>query len=170
MLSVTQLARRCGVSRSAVLYYERKGLLLPAIRSENGYRWYGEKQVKTLRNILAYRSYGLSVAQIADLVCRQDGVAQERILRDQFHAHEREISNLRQQQKAIVQLLNQPHLLEKQMVTKERWVEIMRAAGLSEEEMLNWHRNFEKMEPEEHRKFLESLGIPADEVERIRAL
>lgn len=170
MLSVTQLARHCDISRSTVLYYERKGLLHPALRSGNGYRWYGEKEIRRLENILAYRSYGLPVAQIEHLVDREDGVAQERILREQFNALEREIMNLRRQQKAIVQLLDQPQLLENQMVTKERWVEIMRAAGLSEEDMLNWHRNFEKMEPEEHHNFLESLGISAEEIKRIRAL
>ena len=56
------------------------------------------------------------------------------------------------------------------MVTKERWVEIMRAAGLSEQDMTNWHRYFEKMEPLEHLEFLESPGIPPEEITRIRAL
>ena len=68
----------------------------PALRSDNGYRWYGTKQEKTLENILAYRAYGLPITTIADLVHRQDGVAQERILRDQFGALEREITKLHQ--------------------------------------------------------------------------
>jgi hypothetical protein len=33
------------------------------------------------------------------------------------------------------------------MVTKQRWVEIMQAAGLSEQAMENRHRQFEKMKP-----------------------
>lgn len=55
MLTVTQLARQFGISRATLLYYEREGLLTPVCRSENGYRWYGEKEVSLLGDILAYR-------------------------------------------------------------------------------------------------------------------
>ncbi len=54
------------------------------------------------------------------------------------------------------------------MINKERWVEIMRAAGLTDQDMHNWHAQFEKMEPESHQEFLESLGIEKGEIERIR--
>ncbi len=57
---------------------------------------------------------------------------------------------------------------EVNMINKERWVEIMRAAGLKEQDMSNWHRQFEKMEPEAHQEFLESLGIEQSEIKRIR--
>lgn len=170
MLTVTQFAKRFGISRATVLYYEKKGLLHPHSRTANGYRWYGQKQMTIMGSILAYRGLGLPVAKFADLIKRKEGVTQERILLEQFSALEREILSLRQQQKAIVQLLQQPQLLEKDMVTKDRWVEIMRAAGLSDDDMLNWHRKFEAMEPEEHQKFLQSLSIEAEEIKKIRAL
>ena len=54
------------------------------------------------------------------------------------------------------------------MVTKDRWVEIMRAAGFTDEDMHNWHRQFERLEPEAHQEFLESLGIEAGEIASIR--
>ena len=54
------------------------------------------------------------------------------------------------------------------MLNKARWVDIMRAAGLSDEDMSNWHVQFEKMEPEAHQEFLESLGIEPAEIEQIR--
>jgi len=40
------------------------------------------------------------------------------------------------------------------MVTKERWVAIMKATGFDEPAMLTWHKKFEEMEPEEHQNFL----------------
>jgi hypothetical protein len=55
------------------------------------------------------------------------------------------------------------------MVTKDKWVEVMRAAGFSEEQMQRWHQEFEKAAPSEHQEFLEFLHIPAEEVARIRA-
>ena len=54
------------------------------------------------------------------------------------------------------------------MVSKERWVEIMRAAGLTDQDMQNWHHQFEKMEPDAHQEFLESLNIDNDEIKKIR--
>ena len=169
MLTVTQLAKNHHLSRTTILYYERAGLLLPTYRSENGYRWYGDAEVKRLAAIIAYRSFGVAIKNIAALLDRQDDMTQEHILRDQFNSLEQEIQKLRQQQKAIVMLLEQPTLLEQNMVNKERWVEIMKAAGLNEQDMKNWHKQFEKMEPDAHQEFLESLSIDADEITKIRS-
>jgi len=169
MLTVTQLARECGLSRTTILYYEREGLLAPAHRSENGYRWYGENEIQRLKTILSYRSYGLPISSIRTLLA-QKGKSQAEILKDHFNELEREIQNLRSQQKAIVVLLQEPQLIEDNIVTKERWVQIMQAAGFSENDMVTWHQKFEEMEPAEHQKFLESLGIEQDEIVRIRAL
>lgn len=168
MLSVTQLAKISGISRTTLLYYERAGLLLPASRTDKGYRMYGETERKKLESIVAYRSFGLPVARISELLAQDDSTHRESILRNQFTALEADIRKLRNQQHAILKLLEQHQLLEETMVTKKRWTEIMQAAGLSEEDMTNWHRQFEKMEPDSHQEFLESLGIDAQEVVRIR--
>ena len=56
------------------------------------------------------------------------------------------------------------------MVTKDRWVAIMTAAGFDETAMRTWHQKFEEMEPNEHQKFLESLGISTEEIEVTRSL
>ena len=168
MLTVTQLARKYTISRTTILYYERVGLLRPQCRSDNGYRWYGGAETQRLEAIMAYRSYGVPIKNIAALLERDDNLSQERILRDQFSALEREIQKLRQQQKAIVMLLEQPSLMEQSMVNKDRWVDIMKAAGFSEKDMQNWHKQFEDMEPEAHQEFLESLKINKEEVSKIR--
>ncbi|WP_394202958.1 MerR family DNA-binding transcriptional regulator [Shewanella waksmanii] len=36
MYTVSQLAKKCNTSRTTVLYYERQGLVQPALRSDNG--------------------------------------------------------------------------------------------------------------------------------------
>ena len=113
MFTVTQLARKVGISRSTILYYEREGLLMPAFRSENGYRWYGASEIKRLEAIVSYRSYGIPVANIGNLLDRRVGKSQSRILRDHFNELEKEIIQIRKQQKAIVALLQKPKLLEK---------------------------------------------------------
>ncbi|PKF49187.1 MerR family transcriptional regulator [Enterovibrio nigricans] len=168
MLSVTQLARKTGISRTTVLYYERAGLITPTNRSDNGYRWYGDNEIKRLETIVAYRAYGLPVSEIASLLEHNDTVTQEVVLKEQFNALELEIKKLRQQQKAIVLLLEQNIQSEQDMVNKDRWVAIMEAAGFTEQDMHNWHIQFEKMEPQGHEDFLKSLSISEDEVKQIR--
>ncbi len=54
------------------------------------------------------------------------------------------------------------------MIGKERWVEIMQAAGLDDRDLRNWHEQFEKLEPGAHQEFLEFLGIEAAEIKKIR--
>lgn len=169
MLTISQLAKQCGVSRTSILYYEREGLLLPSLRSDNGYRWYGENELERLKTIVSYRSYGIPIAQIANLLDRK-GESQSQILKAHFKHLEHEIQLLRTQQKAIMGLLQAPTLVEENKVTKERWVAIMRAAGLDDKAMIKWHQKFEEMEPEEHQKFLESLGIDQAEIVEIRNL
>ncbi|MDG3086432.1 MerR family transcriptional regulator [Vibrio hannami] len=168
MLTITDLARQCKISRTTVLYYERAGLLKPANRTSNGYRTYGDKEVNRLKSIVSYRSYGVPVAEIAPLLESECEHEQEQILRNQFNALEDEIQRLRKQQKAIVALLNQGSLIAPDILTKERWTELMAASGLSEEDMINWHIQFEKTEPEAHQRFLESLGICEDEIVELR--
>ena len=169
MLTVTELARRCSLSRSTILYYESVELLFPAHRSDNGYRWYSDTEVQRLEAIAAYRSYGLSLENIKELLNNQHNSSQSEILKDHFYQLEKRIHTLKEQQTAIVDLLQKPDLLSSQGVTKERWVAIMKASGFDESAMRAWHQNFEKMEPEEHLKFLESLGIDEDEIREIRS-
>ena len=68
MFSVTQLARACGLSRTAVLYYESLGLLPAPPRSRGNYRQYGERHLNRLRQICSYRSAGLNLADVRTLL------------------------------------------------------------------------------------------------------
>ncbi|MFS1525292.1 MerR family transcriptional regulator [Microbulbifer sp. 2304DJ12-6] len=170
MYTVSQLARKHGITRSTMLYYEREGLLKPASRSDNGYRWYGEPENERLQAIVAYRSYGVPVAKITELLGHNQSVSQSKILRDHFNDLAAEIEVLRNQQKAIVALLQEPDLLTENTITKKQWIEVMMAAGFDQDEMALWHQTFEQMRPQEHQKFLESLGIDAKEIKKIRAI
>ena len=172
MLTVTQLARKCSISRATILYYEREGLLQPTSRSDNGYRWYGEAEVERLQSIVAYRSYGIPVVDIKNLLNETDDESQTQILKAHFIELEKEIEQLRAQQKAIVNILQEPELFSEvqHKINKERWVAIMSASGLDEDAMTRWHQQFEQMEPQEHQRFLESLGIEAEEIKSIRKL
>ncbi len=57
--------------------------------------------------------------------------------------------------------------MQKQM-NVEQWVELFKEVGLDDAQMMKWHRLFEAKYPETHQNFLEWLGLPAEEVEKIR--
>ena len=64
MLTVTKLARQCGVSRTALLYYESIGLMPPPQRTGGNYRCYSEADAQRLLQIRAYRNAGLTLEDI----------------------------------------------------------------------------------------------------------
>jgi len=175
MLTVTKLARRCGVSRTALLYYESIGLMPPPQRSGGNYRCYSEKDAERLSAIRAYRNAGLNLDDIrailrtrsrdfaGDLSGNASGVLKRRLVE-----LDAQISALRAHQKAILKLLGNKALRKADMITKEKWVAIMKSCGFSEDQMHRWHTEFERSAPEEHQEFLEFLHIPGTEIITIR--
>jgi len=167
MLTVTQLARRCGLSRTALLYYESIGLMPPPPRSGGNYRSYGEADVRRLSQIRVYRDAGLKLEDVGDLLDRPGGDA-ALVLKRRLVEISSEIGTLRAHQRAILKLLEHKALGKVKMITKEKWVSIMKACGFSAEQMHRWHAEFERSAPQEHQEFLEFLHIPAAEIKTIR--
>jgi DNA-binding transcriptional MerR regulator len=165
MLTVTKLAGRCGLSRSAVLYYESIGLLRPARRSEGNYRCYTEKEVERLRQICAWRKAGLKLEDIRAILARPGSDAAA-VLERRLVEIDGEIEQLRGHQRAIARLLQHKGRLK--VINKEKWVAIMKAAKFGEADMRRWHVEFERAAPAEHQEFLEFLHIPAEEILSIR--
>ena len=169
MVTISSLARASGLSRSTLLYYDRLGLLKPSGRSSAGYRLYAPADAERLETICLYRQIGIPLAEIKTILSASGTTVPLEILQRRLRTLDREIANFRRQQHTVVELIKQKQLHQGvEMLNKERWVEIMRAAGLSDQDMHNWHMQFEHMEPEAHREFLESLGIKAAEIEKIR--
>lgn len=195
-ITIGRLARQAGLSRSTLLYYDRLGLLRPAGRSAGDYRLYAESDLQRLEQVCLYRSMGVPLQQIRALLDQDCADRKEQILRQQLESLGQQIASLQTKQQQTLRLLEQiastkpvgrrgsgkgarpatsaqcfsrSNNKETGMVNKDRWVEIMRAAGLSDADMKKWHQQFESMEPNNHQEFLELLGIPAAEITRIRA-
>ena len=58
--------------------------------------------------------------------------------------------------------------MQKKMGKKE-WIALFREIGMSDTQMKQWHQAFEKKHPDNHRDFLEWLGVADDEIAQIRA-
>ena len=165
MLNVSEIAHRFGLSRTAILYYESMGLLKPAHRSAAKYRLYGEKEIETLRQICLYRSVGLSVRDISRLLSGSHGAIAS-VLKRRLTELEKEIAELRRHQQTIVKLLQSRKLLLRRVrnMNKDKWVAIMKGAGLSDADMHRWHREFERTAPDDHEQFLKFLNIAPEEI------
>ncbi len=181
MYSVSGLARRCGLSRTTVLYYESRGLLHEAARSAGNYRQYGERELERLRQICAYRHVGLSLAEIRTILGHAsrkrtagDGGSTElgneaaSVLEKRALRIDAEIETLRSHQRVILRLLGNKGFRRAEMITKDKWIAIMKGCGFTPEQMNRWHAEFERSAPNEHQEFLEFLHIPADEIKKIR--
>jgi len=168
MLTVSKLARSFGLSRSTVLYYESIGLLKPTLRTDANYRAYSTEDRERLRQICAYREAGLKLDDIRVLLDRRDTDASN-VLKRRLLELDEEIAALREHQRAILKLLNvDESQWRTEVITKDKWVSIMRGAGFNDDDMHRWHKQFEKSAPEEHQEFLEFLHIPKDEIVKIR--
>ena len=195
-LTIGQVGRLSGLSRSTLLYYHRLGILRPVNRSGGNYRLYSSADVERLKQVCLYRKMGVPLRNVHRLLeQRCDETPAQAILQKRLATLEEEIERCQSQQQQLLRLLEQLalhngpksrgpadlprmvaagrrkprcHPQENAMVNKKRWVEIMAAAGFTEPEMKKWHQTFEQMEPQAHQEFLESLGIPPDEVQKIR--
>lgn len=85
--SIRELSQLAGVSARTLRYYDEIGLLKPARAEASGYRFYGEKEVDLLQQILFYRERGLGLERIAGILYQKDFDA-KRALREHLEALE----------------------------------------------------------------------------------
>jgi MerR family transcriptional regulator, thiopeptide resistance regulator len=165
-ITIGELARRFGISRATLLYYESTGILVPGARTASGYRVYTEADAGRLAKIRMFREAGMAVAQIGPMLGDDTGtLALERRLEE----INREMAALREQQRVLLSLLGPDGTRARsRTMDKETWLAVLHEAGLDDEGARDWHESFEGTAPEAHEDFLESLGLSPAEVAAIR--
>jgi DNA-binding transcriptional MerR regulator len=151
------------------LYYDRIGLLRPSHRTTAGYRRYGPREEKRMRRICELREAGLEIRDI-HLMLGRASAARANVVARRLGEVAGQIVSLRQQQRLLVSLHQgmSRHPLPP-LLDKTAWIEMLRQSGMDDLAMARWHAEFERRAPEEHGQFLASLGIPSEEIKRIRA-
>lgn len=167
--TIGEVAKKYSISRSTLIYYDTIQLLTPSGRSEANYRLYSATDLQRMDKISQYRGAGLSLKTISRILDDENKSKSHTVLEMRLFAINTEIKLLRTQQKIILQLLENEDLRNhSRIITKEKWVQILQATGLDENDMDKWHIEFEKLAPEAHQDFLESLGIRSKEINSIR--
>ena len=70
--TVQQLSKIAGISIRTLHHYDRIGLLLPAKRTEKGYRIYQKPELLKLQQILFYKELGIPLREIKDILNAKD--------------------------------------------------------------------------------------------------
>lgn len=95
--AISALARCAGISTRTLRYYEEIGLLIPARINSSGYRIYGDAEVKKLHQILFYKSMGLELGKVKEIM--------EDPNYDKLQAMERHLSRLKMEKSRMEQLI-----------------------------------------------------------------
>lgn len=168
MYQITELARKFGLSRSTLLYYDRTGLLTPSQRSKAGYRLYSQKDCDRLTTICSFRQAGLTIEDIRRILSSEEDT-NSAVLQRRMRELGEEIRILQTQQHLLGKMLQVQSLEEFPVnIDQQAWIEMLRAAGMDEKGMGKWHSEFENRAPEAHHRFLLSLGMSEDEALLIR--
>jgi len=167
-ITIGRLARQHHLSRSTLLYYDSIGLLRPTGRSAANYRIYTPSDCRRLEQVCFYRQMGLSLKEI-DKALQTPENKITTLLEKRLGELDAAIRSLREQQRVIFQVMKGKAIRKRlPLMNKAHWMSLLRAAGLDEEGMHRWHREFERRFPQSHGEFLRGLGIPEKEIQAIR--
>ena len=83
LYTIKKIAEISGVSTRTLRYYDEISLLKPAQTNESGYRFYGEKEINRLQQILFYRELDIKLEDIK-LILDQPNFSVERALTEHY--------------------------------------------------------------------------------------
>lgn len=97
--SISDIMEITGVSKRTLHYYDETGILVPEKNSENGYREYTQKDLIRLQQILFYKSAGLSIKEVAEILDKNDDVKRKKLeeYREKLNRKIEELEKTREQ-------------------------------------------------------------------------
>lgn len=138
MYLISELAKRVGLSRTTLLYYEKLGLL-KGRREANGYRVYTDADRQRLRLLQQLQAGGLSLQECQSFI---DGKLDREILQHRLQTLEHEIAQRHKSRDLLGALLGQSSLKD-------------------------WHEELERVAPDLHRAWLMTQGFSSKEAAQV---
>jgi MerR family transcriptional regulator, copper efflux regulator len=101
MMHIGQVARSVGVRPSTLRYYESQGIIRPAVRAVNGYRFYRQESITVLEFVKRAQLLGLTLKEIKrllELSCDDRGRCDylKHLAGEHLHEIDKTISELQQ--------------------------------------------------------------------------
>ena len=113
-MNIGEVAKLSGISAKTIRYYESVGLLPKPLRAANGYRYYRENDLQTLRFIHRSRNLGFTIKDIRDLLgLWQDTGRASADVREVAKRHvseiERRLEEMESVRQTLMQLIHKCH-------------------------------------------------------------
>lgn len=67
-MNISDVAKKTGLTSTAIRFYEEKGLVTPPLRSENGYRSYSQQHLDELTLLRQARQVGFNLEECRELI------------------------------------------------------------------------------------------------------
>ncbi len=145
--TVNQLAKLSGVTIRTLRFYDAIGLLKPAFVAENGYRYYQEKELLLLQQILFLRELGFELKQIQSIIKQGD-----------FN----KLAALQSHKKTLKQEIKRLHML---MVTIDKTINHLQGKQtMNEKELFYGLHNFS---PEFQKFYRDAMEKASDEAKEL---
>ena len=137
MYTVKQLSTLAGVTPRTLRHYDQIDLLKPDSVGENGYRYYGEKSMLRLQQILFYRELGFSLESIREMLGRP-----EFQILDALEEHRESLQGRMRRLERLIQTVDDTiqHLQGERKMSPQKLF-----AAFSEEEQEEYARQAEQM-------------------------
>lgn len=94
MLTVSNFAKFARTTRDTLIFYDKIGLLSPAIRSDNNYRYYSHAQLSTINLIRTLQTLGMPLSEIKRLKNMRTPDLVDAVLENQINQINGEINEL----------------------------------------------------------------------------
>lgn len=124
LLTISEFADFSGISRKALIFYDRNGVLKPAEKNEKGYRMYTKRQIYTVSSIKLLQALNYSLSEIKELVSNSETWDYAAIIDEQLVEIARQKEQLEKMEKVLQhqqRIFSQPEpLLEQPIIKKER--------------------------------------------------
>ena len=96
-----EFAALCGVTKHTLFHYDEIGIFSPAIRGENGYRYYAPAQVEVFQVISVLKELGMPLSEIRAYLDRRSPETLLALLEQEGKALTEKLTRLRRLRKLI---------------------------------------------------------------------
>lgn len=161
MRTVKQVSEMTGISVRALHYYDQIGLLRPTVCNEAGYRFYDDKALEILRQILFFREFDMPLKEIKAVI-ENPALEKNQILQMQRKMLVAKKERMERLITSIDRILKGDNTMDFEVFTKIELEDMYNSmvANMSEEQKAIFIENYGSME-EWKKKFLEDASTEA---------